>query len=82
MYIFNNKTKTTETDVHPHSLDTTFVTGTRSLNEEEIKKNLFYFEVPSGGVEPIRVKLTMTIFDEYTNILKGEDPTTGTLLPE
>ncbi len=48
-----------------------FITGTRSLNEEEIKKNLAYFEVPSASVEPIRAKLVMVIFDEYTNILKG-----------
>ena len=48
-----------------------FITGSRSLNEEEIKKNLAYFEVPSASVEPIRVKLVMTIFDEYANILKG-----------
>ncbi len=50
-----------------------FITGTRSLNEEEIKKNLAYFEVPSVSIEPIRTKLDMTIFDdsEYKNILKG-----------
>jgi hypothetical protein len=48
-----------------------FITEARSLNEEEIKKNLVYFEVPSPSVEPIHVKLTMTIFDEYANILKG-----------
>ena len=30
-----------------------------------------YFEVPSESVEPIRSKLGMKIFDEYTNILKG-----------
>ena len=39
--------------------------------EEEIKKNLACFEVPSVSVEPIRAKLAMTIFDEYANILKG-----------
>ena len=48
-----------------------FIAGARSLNEEEIKKNLAYFEVPSASVEPIRAKLAMTIFDEYANILKG-----------
>jgi hypothetical protein len=65
-----------------------FVAGARSLNEEELKKNLAYFKVPSASVEPIHTKLDMKIFDEYTNILKGiivydltEDPTTGTLRP-
>ena len=48
-----------------------FIAGARSLNKEELKKNLAYFEVPSTSVEPIRAKLAMTIFDEYTNILKG-----------
>ncbi len=48
-----------------------FITGSWSLNEEEIKKNLAYFKVPSGIVEPIRTKLAMIIFDEYENILTG-----------
>jgi hypothetical protein len=48
-----------------------FIAGARSLNEEELKKNLAYFEVPSVSVEPIHVKLVMTIFDEYANILRG-----------
>ncbi len=48
-----------------------FITGAWLLNEEEIKKNLAYFEVPTVSVEPIHAKLAMKIFDEYTNILKG-----------
>ncbi len=50
-----------------------FITGVRSLNEDEIKKNLTYFEVPPAShvIEPIREKLAMKIFDEYVNILKG-----------
>ena len=48
-----------------------FVVGVRSLNEEELKENLEYFKVPSESVESIRTKLAMTLFDEYTNILKG-----------
>jgi hypothetical protein len=48
-----------------------FIAGARSLNEEELKKNLAYFEVPSASVEPIRAKLAMKILDEYANILKG-----------
>ena len=42
-----------------------------SLNEKELKKNLIFFEVPPTSIEPIREKLTMKIFDEYANILKG-----------
>jgi hypothetical protein len=35
------------------------------------QENLAYFEVPPGSIEPIRSKLAMKIFDEYTNVLKG-----------
>ena len=48
-----------------------FVVGLWSLNEEELKKYLEYFKVPSASVEPIPTKLVMKIFDEYSNILKG-----------
>ena len=48
-----------------------FITGAWSLNEEEFKKNLTYFEVPPTSTEPIRAKLVMKIFDEYAHILKG-----------
>ncbi len=30
-----------------------FIAGARSLNEEDLKNNLDYFEVPSASVEPI-----------------------------
>ena len=43
----------------------------RSLNEEDLKKNLAYVKVPSANVEPTHTKLAMKIFDEYANILKG-----------
>jgi hypothetical protein len=48
-----------------------FVEGARSLNEVEFKENLEYFMVPSASIDSIWTKLVMTIFDEYTNILKG-----------
>jgi hypothetical protein len=48
-----------------------FIAGTRSLNETELKENLEYFQVPSASIEPIRTKLAMNIFEEYANILKG-----------
>ena len=59
-------------DVTSHYVEqVSFIAGAWSLNEEEIKKNLTYFEVPPASIEPIRAKLTMKIFDEYANILKG-----------
>ena len=48
-----------------------FIAGARSLNEEELKKNLEFFKVPNASMELIRSKLAMKIFDEYANILKG-----------
>ena len=52
------------------------VTGVWSLNEEELKKNLAYFKVPSTSVETIHAKLAMKIFDEYVSTQLTEDPTT------
>ena len=43
-----------------------FIAGARSLNEEELKKNLAYFEDPSASLRPAQLT---------------EDPTTGTLQP-
>ncbi len=48
-----------------------FITGSRSLNEEDLHDNLVYFKVPQGGIDSIRSKLAFKIFDEYANILKG-----------
>jgi hypothetical protein len=33
--------------------------------------NLTYFKVPQAGIDSIRSKLVLKIFDEYANILKG-----------
>ena len=38
-----------------------FVEEARSLNEEELKKNLEYLKVPSGRVEPNRTKPDMKL---------------------
>ncbi len=38
---------------------------------ESNNTSLEYFKVPPTSVELIRTKLVMTIFDDYTNILKG-----------
>jgi hypothetical protein len=48
-----------------------FITGARSLNEQDLHDNLAYFKVPKAGIESIRSKLAFKIFDEYVNILKG-----------
>jgi hypothetical protein len=34
-----------------------FIGGTRSLNEEDLKKNLTFFEVPPASIESIHAKL-------------------------
>ena len=50
-----------------------FIAGARSLNEQDLRKNLEFFKVPQAGIKAIRSKIAMEIlkFDEYTNILKG-----------
>ena len=47
-----------------------FIAGARSLNEKDLHDNLAYFKVPKAGIESIRSKLALKIFDEYANILK------------
>ena len=46
------------------------MTGSRSLNEQDLRKNLKFFQVPEASIESIGSKLGMRIFDEYTNILR------------
>ena len=41
-----------------------FIPGTRSLNDDELKKNLEYFKVPIVRIETIRSKQDMKIFDD------------------
>ncbi len=48
-----------------------FITGARSLNEQDLHDNLAYFKVRQAGIESIRSKLAFQIFDGYANILKG-----------
>jgi hypothetical protein len=48
-----------------------FIVGARSLNEKDLHDNLPYFKVPQAGIDSIRSKLVLKIFDEYANILKG-----------
>jgi hypothetical protein len=47
-----------------------FIPGSRSLNEQDLRKNLKFFRVPEANIEAIGSKLSMKIFDEYANILR------------
>ena len=48
-----------------------FISGARSLNERDLRKNLVFFKVPQASIESIRSKFVFKIFDEYDNILKS-----------
>ena len=48
-----------------------FIAGARSLNDKDLHDSLVYFKVPQAGIDSIRSKLALKIFDEYANILKG-----------
>jgi hypothetical protein len=48
-----------------------FIAGARSLNEQDLHKNLEFFKIPQANIESIRSKLAWTVFDEYANILKA-----------
>ena len=62
-----------------------FIAGSRSLNEQDLRKNLKFFQVPEASIDSIGSKLAMRIFDEYANILRcmysirfnGDSPGTG-----
>jgi hypothetical protein len=47
-----------------------FITGSRSVNEQDLRKNLKFFRVPETSIESIYLKLTMRVFDVYVNVLK------------
>ena len=47
-----------------------FIAGSRSLNEQDLRKNLKFFQVPEAIIESIGSKLAMEIFDESANILR------------
>ena len=47
-----------------------FIAGSRSLNEQDLRKNLKFFRVPEVSIETIGSKLGTKIFDEYVNILR------------
>ena len=43
-----------------------FTGGARSLNEQDLRKNLKFFQVPEASIESIGLKLAMRIFDELS----------------
>jgi hypothetical protein len=47
-----------------------FITGTRSVNKQDLNKNLKFFNVPEDSIQSISSKLAMRVFDVYVNILK------------
>jgi len=47
-----------------------FITGARSVNKQDLSRNLKYFKVPETSIQAIYSKLTMRVFDVYANILK------------
>ena len=42
----------------------------KEVNEQDLLRNLEFLKVPHTGIETIRSKLAMKIFDECTNVLK------------
>ncbi len=47
-----------------------FITGARSVNKQDLQKNLKFFQVPEASIQSIYSKLTTRVFDVYSNILK------------
>ncbi len=48
----------------------TFITGARSIDKQDFRKNLKFFGVPEASISSIYSKLAMRTFDVYANILK------------
>jgi len=46
-----------------------FITGERSVNKQDLRKNLKLFNVTEASIQSMYPKLTMRVFDVYTNIL-------------
>jgi hypothetical protein len=47
-----------------------FITGERSVNKQDLSKNLKFFNVTEASIQSMYPKLTVRVFDVYTNILK------------
>ena len=48
----------------------TFITGARSVNKQDLSKNLKFFNVSEASIQSIYSKLTLRVFDVYANIFK------------
>ena len=46
-----------------------FITGARSVNKQDLSKNLKFFNVPEASIPSIYSKLAMRVFDVFANIL-------------
>jgi hypothetical protein len=47
-----------------------FVTVSHTVNKQDLRKKLKFFQVPEASIQSIYSKLTMKVFDVYANILK------------
>ncbi len=47
-----------------------FITGARSVDKQDFRKNLKFFGVPEASISSIYSKLAMRTFNVYANILK------------
>ena len=47
-----------------------FITGARSVNKQDLSKNLKFFNVTEASIQSIYSKLPLRVFDLYVNILK------------
>ena len=47
-----------------------FITGARSVNKQDLSKNLKFFNVTEASIQSIYSKLAIRVFDVYANILK------------
>ena len=47
-----------------------FVVGARSVNRQDLSKNLKFFHVPEAIIQSMYSKVAMRVFDVYANILK------------
>jgi hypothetical protein len=47
-----------------------FITGARSVDKQDLSKNLKFFRVPEASINSIYSKLAMRVFDVYVNTLK------------
>jgi hypothetical protein len=59
-----------------------FVSGSLSVNKQDLEKNLKFFQEPKASVQSVYSKLAMRVFDVYANILKCLIHTLDTSRPD